>query len=207
MRHFPRFRTLERPHAAGRALRPAAVLALAAALPVLLAACAGSEGAKERAAARAQARAAAGCNTLDTTTIVRDAVLQLIATTQPKPLRFLYIPGTDSTPPEGGVRALQDKGPTYLYATDSVNQRKVRDKLSTVGPWTALLVVYKGIKQPNPETASVYVGGHFVGAENDGQVVPVREFRFTCRTVGDSAYKWHPADTAAAGTPAQEAGT
>lgn len=170
------------PYAPGR-FRPL-VAAAVAALPLVALACGGGDGSSRR------AREATGCARLDTGLVVKEAVLQFIAATQPKPLRFLYIPASDSTLPAAGVQALQDKGPTYLFPKDSASQATVREKLSQAGPWNALLVQWHGMSQPTPETASVRIGGRFVGSENDGQVVPVRNARFSCGTVGDSAYQW-----------------
>lgn len=172
----------------GRGLRssrrrplPGLLLVLA---PVALA-CGGGEGGGRQ-------RAATGCARLDTSAVVKAAVLQFVATTEPKPLRFLYVPGTSETLPEAGIQALQDKGPTYIFPSDSASQRKVREQLARVGPWNALLVTWHGMTQPTPESATVRIGGRFVGSDNDGQEVPVRDIGFACRTAGDSAYQWRP---------------
>ena len=199
MRPIPPFRNI--PPRAGLAARRAAGLA-AAALLVATAACSGSEGGRERAASRARARGASGCGTVDTTVVVRDAVLALIASTNPPPLRFLYIPGTDSSLPDAGVRALQDKGPTYLYSQDPKLQQQARENLATKGPWNALLVLYEGMTQPAEDTVAVKVSGRFVGSAEDGQVVPSQVLRFACSTAGDSAHKWRLTNRPAAATPA-----
>lgn len=188
------------------------LLAPATLLAALLAGACGTEGGRERAAGRARARGAAGCGSVDSTVVVRDAVLALIASTNPPPLRFLYIPGTDSSLPDGGVRALQDKGPTYLYSQDPKLQKQARDNLAEKGPWNALLVLYEGMTQPAEDTVAVKVSGRFVGSAEDGQVVPSRTLLFACSTAGDSAHKWRltnapardaaPAGGAAAPTPA-----
>jgi hypothetical protein len=182
-------------------VRPAAVLAIAC----LAVACSGSEGGRERAAGRSRDRAAAGCGSVDTTVVTRDAVLALIASTNPPPLRFLYIPGTDSSLPEGGVRALQDKGPTYLYSQDPKLQEQAKANLANRGPWNALLVLYEGMTRPSDDTVAVKLSGRFVGSVEDGQVVPSQTLRFACATAGDSAHRWRltnpPARaSAAAGT-------
>ena len=49
--------------------------------------------------------------------------------------RFLKAAGTDSSVPDDGFRAMQDKGPSYFYGGDSVAQRKIREKLASVGPF------------------------------------------------------------------------
>ena len=206
MRPIPPFRNI-RPRAgralrAIRAARPAVALAAAA---ILVTACSGSDGGRERAAGRRATRDASGCGSVDTTVISRDAVLALIATTNPKPLRFLYIPGTDSSLPEGGVRALQDKGPTYLYSQDPRLQEQAKANLANRGPWNALLVLYEGMSRPTDDTVAVKVSGRFVGSVEDGQVVPSRTMNFACSTVGDSAHRWRLVNGPAAATPATAA--
>ena len=158
----------------------------------LLAACSGPEAdaARARTAARNAARAAAGCGSLDTAAVVSLAVKQFVATTDPKPLRFLYMAGTDSMLPSSGSRALQDKGPTYLWPADPAKQEPVRKKLSDAGPWNALLVSYKGVTQPTPSTATVRLGGTWIGPVDDGKQLGVKTASFECRTVGDSADRW-----------------
>jgi hypothetical protein len=164
-----------------------------ASLLVALAACAGgaeADAAKARARSRADARDAAGCGSLDTATVIRTAVSQFIATTDPKPLRFLYMAGTDSMLPEAGTRALQDKGPTYLWPATPGQQPLVKKKLGDAGPWNALLVTYKGVSQPTPETARVRIGGTWIGPVDDGKQLGVKVADFACSTAGDSAHKW-----------------
>jgi hypothetical protein len=172
--------------------RPAAVRVAPAAAAFLtvaiLAACSGD--ARARADARNAARDQAGCATLDTAVVVRLAVAQYLTTTDPKPLRFLYMAGTDSMLPEAGTRALQDKGPTYLWPADARQQPIVRKKLSDSGPWNALLVTYKGVTQPTPETARVRLGGTWIGMEDDGKQLGVKAANFECRSAGDSAHTW-----------------
>jgi hypothetical protein len=172
---------------------PRTLVPAAAALLAVLAACAGgaeADSARARARARADARDAAGCGSLDTATVIRAAVAQFIATTDPKPMRFLYMAGTDSTLPEAGTRALQDKGPTYLWPATPAQQPIVRKKLSDAGPWNALLVTYKGVSQPTPGTARVRLGGTWIGPVDDGKQLGVKAADFECRTAGDSANTW-----------------
>lgn len=168
------------PRAAARIVVPA--------FAALLAACSG--GNPDAARARAAARDAAGCGSLDTAAVVRAAVTQFVTTTDPKPLRFLYMAGTDSTLPEAGTRVLQDKGPTYLWPATPEQQPIVKKKLSDSGPWNALLVTYKGISQPTPETARVRLGGTWIGPVDDGKQLGVKAANFECSTAGDSAHTW-----------------
>ena len=205
MRSIPPFRN-STPRAGLAARRSRHAISRAAALTGVLAAvlavaaCSGSDAGRERAAGRRSQRSASGCGSVDTTVVVRDAVLALLASTNPKPLRFLYIPGTDSSLPDGGVRALQDKGPTYLYSQDPKLQEQAKANLAQRGPWNALLVLYEGMTQPADDTVVVEVSGRFVGSVEDGQVVPSRTMRFACTTVGDSAHKWRLTNVPAAAT-------
>jgi hypothetical protein len=155
---------------------------------IFLAACSGGD--RDAANARIAARAGAGCGSLDTSAVVAKAVTQFITTTDPKPLRFLYMAGTDSTLPDAGQRAVQDKGPTYLWPANPAQQPVVRKKLEDAGPWNALLITYKGIDQPTPETARVRIGGTWIGPVDDGKQLGVKAATFECSTVGDSAHSW-----------------
>ena len=168
--------------------RLVAGVTLAPALCALLAACSGGD--RKASDARIAARAGAGCGSLDTNTVVARAVTQFVTTTDPKPLRFLYMAGTDSMLPEAGQRAIQDKGPTYLWPATPAQQPIVRKKLEDAGPWNALLVTYKGIVQPTPETARVRIGGTWIGPVDDGKQLGVKVASFECSTVGDSAHTW-----------------
>lgn len=189
MRPPDSFRT---PRVAAAAARRLAMVLLAA---TALSACSGGDRAASN--ARIAERGKAGCATLDTAAVVRQAVAQFLATTDPKPLRFLYMAGTDSMLPEAGTRALQDKGPTYLWPADAKQQPIVRKKLSDSGPWNALLVTYKGVSQPTPETARVRLGATWIGVVDDGKQLGVRTASFECRTAGDSAHTWRLTSIAA----------
>ena len=106
--------------------------------------------------------------------------------TDPDPQRFLVAAGTDSALPESGVRALQDKGPTYFYPGDTVQQRKVRAKLDSVGTYNTLLVAYKGLEKGGDTAATVRLSGTFVGGKHDGTHTPARAMQFSCDSTG-----WH----------------
>ena len=170
--------------------RAALTAASAIAALVLLACEQPSDEAKARTKAQVAAREAAGCGSLDTARVVRLAVTQFVSTADPKPLRFLYMAGTDSTLPAAGSRALQDKGPTYLWPADPTKQAPVRKRLSDAGPWNALLVTYKGVSQPTPKTARVRIGGTWIGPVDDGKQLGVKAASFECKSAGDSAHIW-----------------
>jgi len=156
---------------------------------VSLAAC-GEGGAKDSAGGNNQAaNDAAGdapsmCASRDTTAL-RVAVLDYITTADPRPQRFLSTFGTDSALPEDGFKSLQDKGPTYYYNDNPKNQQQVRDKLEQAGPYTTMLVVYKGKQErDNGNTVTVTLGGHYIGGEHEGKVAPVREITVRCDSTG-----------------------
>lgn len=185
MRHVTQFRKRPRPRGtrAARAARVAAALAAAAAL-----ACSGGD--RKASDARIAAREAAGCNTVDTAAVVKKAVAAFLDSLQPKPLRFLYMAGTDSMLPDAGQQALQDHGPTYLWPADPAKQGPVKTNLSNRGPWNALLVTWRGLSQPRPDQALVRLGATWIGPVDDGKQVGVHATRFECRAAGDSAYQW-----------------
>jgi hypothetical protein len=113
------------------------------------------------------------------------AVKAYIKDAKPKPERFLISAGTDSALGDGGLTALQDKGPTYLFPGDPALQAQVRSQLHEKGDYTTLLVVRKGAEKKERE-ASVSLDGHYVGGETDGQHAGPRSFRLACDTSG-----WH----------------
>ncbi len=123
-----------------------------------------------------------------TDSVVMDAaVRQFIADASPTPQRFLYIFGTDSTPPEPVVDALNDKGPTYMYpATDRGQQQSVRNKLSSIGEYASLLIAYHGFQRVDGTHGLMKLSGVYVGGKADAQTLPRRDVRVECDSAG-----WH----------------
>ena len=162
----------------------------AAAVAVAVLAACGNGGAKDNASGNDQAaKEAAGdatvaCANRDTTAL-RVAVLDYITTADPRPQRFLSTFGTDSALPEDGFKSLQDKGPTYYYNDNPKNQAQVRAKLEQAGPYTTMLVVYKGKQErDNGNTVTVTLGGHYIGGEHEGKAAPIREITVRCDSTG-----------------------
>jgi len=114
--------------------------------------------------------------------VVAVAVTEYVKRAQPTPQRFLSSVGDESTRlPESGVRALQDRGPTYFYPADPKGQATVKARLAEVGPYASLLVTYEGSQvAPGGNEATVRLGGRYVGGEHDGLVAPVRAVRLRC---------------------------
>lgn len=156
-------------------------------LAVLLVACADGSGAKGRDGAGADGKAAVAgptCTSTDTTPVSL-AVRDFITVTQPLAKRYLSAAGTDSAVPDDGFKALQDKGPTYFYSSDTVAQQKIREKLEEVGPYPSMLVVFRGaVPTDNGNTVTVRFGGHFVGGDEHGKLAPNRTYRVVCDTLG-----------------------
>jgi hypothetical protein len=155
------------------------------ALVALVAACGGggsADGDREASAACAA----------DTGARVATAVTDFLKTAQPTPQRYLTAVGTDSALPEPGLQVLQGKGPTYFYPADSVQQGKVREQLASVGDFNTILVVFRGVTQPSPDSAVVRLGGHYVGGKADGQSYGPRSYSFACDSAG-----WRIAGSAA----------
>lgn len=77
---------------------------------------------------------------------------------------------------------MQDKGPAYFYSGDTVAQRKIREKLASVGPYASLLIVLRRTAtSPNGDTVTMHLGGHYVGGEHDGKVATNRAVTVVCR--------------------------
>ena len=140
----------------------------------------GKSGGKEQAASAA----GPSCTNADTTPVSL-AVRDFVTKATPAPQRYLSAAGTDSAVPEDGFKVLQDKGPTYYYSSDSVAQRKIREKLADVGPFASMLVVYKGQTATDGGRAvDVRLGGHYVGGELDGKVSTTKRYSIRCDSTG-----------------------
>ena len=133
-----------------------------------------------------QAASATGpsCTNADTTPVSL-AVRDFVTKADPAPQRYLSAAGTDSAVPEDGFKVLQDKGPTYYYSSDSVAQRKIREKLADVGPFASMLVVYKGQTATEGGRAiDVRLGGHYVGGALDGKTSTTKRYSIRCDSTG-----------------------
>jgi hypothetical protein len=104
----------------------------------------------------------------------------------PTPQRFLYVPGTDTTPPDAGILALQDKGPTYMYPPSGPQQAIVKTKLTSIGDFASLLVAYHGFKRTDAEHATLRLSGTYISGKADGHTVPVTDYPLACDSSG-----WH----------------
>lgn len=171
-----------------RAPRPYLATLLTAAVPLacILGACGGQSGDQRDATNKSNKQAAAGpsCTSIDTTAVGL-AVRDFITVTQPLAKRYLSAVGTDSAVPEDGFAVLQEKGPTYFYSSDTVAQRKIREKLEEVGPYPSMLVVFRGKTETNDGSrVTVRLGGHYVGGDDNGKVAPNRSYEMACDSIG-----------------------
>jgi hypothetical protein len=126
------------------------------------------------------------CRLAPDSTVLFNGIKAYITDAQPTPQRFLYVPGTDSSPPAAGVLALQDKGPTYMYSASGDQQKVVKAKLTSVGDYASLLVAYHGFTRTDPTHAVIKLSGTYISGKADGQTLPVSDFAVTCDTTG-----WH----------------
>lgn len=120
--------------------------------------------------------------------VIFTAVKAYVEQVSPKPRRFLVTIG-DSTLPDGGRAALQQKGPMYLYPASAAQVDAFRKQLAAKGNLVTLLVSYGGVKQLGDARAIVQLGGSFVGGALDGQHAPARAVHFRC-----DAAQWRYAD-------------
>jgi hypothetical protein len=166
----------ERRRSHGR--RPGWVAARLTCIAALSVACA------EKGAVARYARVA--CRLAPDSTVVFNGVKDFITDAEPFPQRFLYVPGTDSSLPDPGVLALQDKGPTYMYAASGSQQAVVRSKLSSIGDFASLLVAYHGFKRTDDTHAVIRLSGVYVTGKADGKTIPPTDFQMHCDSAG-----WH----------------
>ena len=170
------------PHASRSIL--ATLLTAGGPILLLLAACGGGDIAERAKTAGAMVAAGPSCVSTDTTPVGL-AVLDFITKAEPLPKRFLSAAGTDSAVPDDGFKVLQDKGPTYFYSSDTVAQRKIREKLEEVGPYPSMLVVFRGTTAADQgHTVTVRLGGHYVGGDDNGQLAPTRSYELRCDSTG-----------------------
>ena len=108
------------------------------------------------------------------------AVLAYIKASSPYPQRFLSPSGTDSSLPDIGVMALQEKGPTYFFPPDTNQRLKVRKKMDDVGPFTTLLVAWHGSRRESDTSLTVRLGGTYIGGPHNAEPGIPRTFRFGC---------------------------
>jgi hypothetical protein len=157
----------------------AAKLTCVALLGVLAAACAES-GAVARYARDA-------CRLAPDSTVVFRGIRDFITSAaEPTPQRFLYVTGTDTTPPDAGILALQDKGPTYMYPASGDQQAIVKTKLTSIGDYASLLVAYHGFKRTDPQHATIRLSGTYISGKADGRTLPVQDYPLACDSSG-----WH----------------
>lgn len=160
-------------------MRPYTLAGLVALGPLILACSGGGE-------ARKSASASGGrCGTPGDSVVAR-AVTEFVKQVVPTPQRFLASAASDSAIPDAARAALQDRGPTYLYPPDSTLRAKVREKLVSVGDYTALAVVYYGTDRPADSAAVVRVGGHFVDVGKGTPPSVKGSMEFAC----DSLRRW-----------------
>jgi hypothetical protein len=151
---------------------------------LLLAACGDGKSAARATTDSAAVTAGPSCVSRDSTPVGL-AVLDFVTRSEPLPKRFLSAAGTDSAVPDDGFSVLQNEGPTYFYSSDTVAQRKIREKLEQVGPYPSMLVVFHGkTETDNGNTVTVRLGGHYVGGDDDGKLAPIRAYEIRCDTTG-----------------------
>ncbi len=165
-------------------------LALPASLLLLVAACGGagdSGSARNASGAAAQLDASSACNALSETP-AQVAVLDFIATADPKPWRFLTAVSTDSALSESAFDAVQKKGPTFYWLTDAKSQQQIRDKLANDGDWATMLVLMRENTDNGDGTHTLRVGGRYVGAPHEGVESPEKRYSVQCQA--DSVATW-----------------
>jgi len=126
------------------------------------------------------------CRLAPDSAVLFNGIRDYIIDQDPTPQRFLYVPGTDSTPPDPGLLALQDKGPTYMYPPSGPQQAIVKTKLTSIGDYASLLVAYHGLKRQDAQHATIGLSATYISGKADGKTVPVQEYPVHCDSSG-----WH----------------
>ena len=126
------------------------------------------------------------CRLAPDSTVLFNGIRDYVMEQEPFPQRFLYVPATDSTPPDPGLLALQDKGPTYMYPASGPQQATVRTKLTSIGDYASLLVAYHGFKRQDAQHATIGLSATYVTGQADGKTVPLQQYQVHCDSSG-----WH----------------
>jgi hypothetical protein len=126
------------------------------------------------------------CRLAPDSAVLFNGVRDYIMEQDPFPQRFLYVPASDSTPPDPGLLALQDKGPTYMYPASGDQQTVVRKNLNSIGDYASLLVAYHGFKRQDAQHATIRLSATYVTGKADGKTVPVQDYLVSCDSSG-----WH----------------
>lgn len=145
---------------------------------LIAAACASEQGAESAEPARASA-----CEQAPGNGVYAEAFTQYMVGLTPTPRRFLSAAGTDSALPEAVFEGVQAKGPTYFYPGDEAARRVVREKLSSVGDWPTLLVLWRGNEVLSDSMVAIRLAGHYVGGSDDGTAAPTKTMHFACDTI------------------------
>jgi hypothetical protein len=138
------------------------------------------------------------CRTASDSAVIATAVRGYIDQLDLEPRRFLYLPGTDSSPPEPAIQVLQNVGPTYVFSADPKLQAPLRKMLETVGDYPTLLLSYHGFTRADPLHPLVTLSGHYVTGSDDGKSTGRQTIALQCDSIG-----WHV--PAAKGSPAADA--
>jgi hypothetical protein len=150
----------------------------ALALSLFIAACASDEQQQPE-----RSSATSFCEESPGTSVYAEAFDEYMVGLSPTPRRFLNAAGTDSALPEAVFSGIQRKGPAYLYPGDPAQRQAVLDKLSSVGAWPTLLVLWRGNEVVDDTTIAIRLAGHYVGGDDDGKLAPVKAMYFACDTV------------------------
>ncbi|HWZ58667.1 MAG TPA: hypothetical protein VNW46_06770 [Gemmatimonadaceae bacterium] len=142
------------------------------------------------------------CRQVADTAVIPTAIRAYIATRDPVPSRFLYVPATDSSPTEIGVQTLQERGPTYMYGNAPTQQAQIKSQLHSVGDYPSLLVWYHGATRTDETHAVVTLSGQYVGDPEDGKSTPLTHVAVSCDSAG-----WHAVAPAVNTKPKTVAGT
>ena len=126
------------------------------------------------------------CRQATDSAVISTAVSGYLDQLDPTPERFLYVPSTDSTPPDAAMLVLQDAGPTYVFSTDPKKQAPVRKILAEVGDYPTLLLGWHGLKRGDPMHPIVTLSGHYVTGVDDGKSAGTDTIALQCGSTG-----WH----------------
>ena len=145
-----------------------------------------------------------------TADLIQIAAVAYIDSLEPTPRKFLFATMSawgDSALPDAAAKALDGKGPSYLYPPDSATNKVVRDRLIRSGPFSGFLPFYHGMQVHGDTAVDFTFSGRFVTGSYDNLVMPHKPVRLVCDgTTGTWTTPKAPADStsdSAAGTSAQ----
>lgn len=112
--------------------------------------------------------------------VLYNAVRAYVRQLEPRPVRFVMVPGGNEALPGAARAAMQQIGPTFMWPADTALQTKTRAMLKERGQFTTMLLAFKGMERTGRDEVVVRFGGTYIGGDLDGRQAPLGAVTFGC---------------------------